>query len=777
MDKGKWVTGGKLMVSWSDRWSKAKQSDIQVSYFNGLGVLSWENIWGTWNQLTARDAEALRRVGTILRFFGKRGFFTTQHWSPHSSEMLQMSTGVFGSAFSISRGHGTRETVYTIINRGPNATSVSPQIRPNITAKEKSMLRFYDCYRGQQLHLDPVSQALWFEVEAGGYGCVVATPNATDTEAMSAPLLPDNVIRGSIKLAPTNLTYLLRVMRAMTTQPITSFSPQFHVLPQRMVPIHSTNLRNLSRLRDDEVYVPSTQSFSFSAEDTQLEGFNPGMGQQFPWEGLPTNRHTHSLPLSALIVDKYPVTNEKYATFLNKTGYRPRDALNWLKGNFEEDQRTPRAGWEQKPVTFVSLADARAYCQFEGKRLPHSYEWQYLASGGDGRRQPWGNRVLSPSDLPAISHDWDNTRGPDPVGQHPRAGSPFGVEDLVQHTWQYTDAFEDEHTASVMLFGGGSYGPWRGIHCGNCAGVANCKCKDAGECRWTDGNLMPPPTPEDPDGCMASNANYSVPGSMKPHVQGGSFWYFPPAVDITRYGKMFTMSGSYERASTVSFRCVADAVDDCGTGGHLCLKQTRANTSTVPLNQTLIDWVLPGEGNNTERKANDGTATQIGPLVSLDPRISGKATNGSMSFVFTEGEPTASGSCAKALEFKGDGNGFALVSPAPTAGASYALTLYLGSINAQTNLTAVVPTVDGAKKSAQVWVKDGAAVVMQYRGGPLHVTYTSVPGSTCDTDFCQACQRGLSARLCFKPTPPVVAEIVDLSGHGQQIWVHYGGIN
>ena len=255
------MTGGKLMVSWSDRWSKAKQSDIQVSYFNGLGVLSWENIWGTWNQLTARDAEALRRVGTILRFFGKRGFFTTQHWIPHSPEMLQMSTGVFGSAFSISGGQGTRETVYTIINRRPNATGVSPQIRPNITAKEKSVLRFYDCYRGQQLHLDPVSQALWFEIEAGGYGCVVATPNATDTEAMSAPLLPDNIIRGSTKLAPTNLTYLLRVMRAMTTQPITSFSPQFHVLPQRMVPIPSTNLRNLSRLRDDEVTCPQVRAF------------------------------------------------------------------------------------------------------------------------------------------------------------------------------------------------------------------------------------------------------------------------------------------------------------------------------------------------------------------------------------------------------------------------------------------------------------------------------------------------------------------------------------
>ena len=195
-----------------------------------MGEFGWENIWGTWNQLTEHDAEAIRLVGMILRFFGKRGFFTSPDWVPHTSEMLQMSTGVFGSAFLLGRGtgNGGREIVYTLINRRANATGVSPQIRPNITAKEESHLHFYDCYRGQELDLDPVSKALSFEMEAGGYGCVVATPNVTDPEAMNAPLLSDSIIRGPVKLAPANLTNLLRVMRAMTAQPIASFSPQFH---------------------------------------------------------------------------------------------------------------------------------------------------------------------------------------------------------------------------------------------------------------------------------------------------------------------------------------------------------------------------------------------------------------------------------------------------------------------------------------------------------------------------------------------------------------------
>jgi formylglycine-generating enzyme required for sulfatase activity len=33
-------------------------------------------------------------------------------------------------------------------------------------------------------------------------------------------------------------------------------------------------------------------------------------------------------------------------------------------------------GYAKKPVTFVGLAEARAYCAHHGKRLPASYEWQ-----------------------------------------------------------------------------------------------------------------------------------------------------------------------------------------------------------------------------------------------------------------------------------------------------------------------------------------------------------------------------------------------------------------
>jgi hypothetical protein len=66
VDKYKWLEP-RHMVNISDRWNHDKTDNLQFAFFNGVGWESWENIWGIWNGITPRDAEATRRVATMER--------------------------------------------------------------------------------------------------------------------------------------------------------------------------------------------------------------------------------------------------------------------------------------------------------------------------------------------------------------------------------------------------------------------------------------------------------------------------------------------------------------------------------------------------------------------------------------------------------------------------------------------------------------------------------------------------------------------------------------
>ena len=128
---------------------------------------------------------------------------------------------------------------------------------------------------------------------------------------------------------------------------------------------------------------------SNSSAGIMIEGGNDvGVDVQYPWEDAPRRYHLHKIHVKSFYIDKYPVTNADFKKFVDQTHYHPKDDHNflrdWTNGNFPE-------GWAGKPVTWVSLEDARAYSQWAGKRLPHEWEWQYAAQGADGRVYPWGN--------------------------------------------------------------------------------------------------------------------------------------------------------------------------------------------------------------------------------------------------------------------------------------------------------------------------------------------------------------------------------------------------
>lgn len=149
----------------------------------------------------------------------------------------------------------------------------------------------------------------------------------------------------------------------------------------------------------------------------------------------------------------------QYLEFLRAASYLPEDTANFLRDWTYRNGRPTgyAAGWDKKPVTWVSREDSEAYCVHHGRRLPETWEWQYAAEGTDGRPYPWGNED-DPSRYPAPS---SGRKFPtlDDVDAHPTGRSPFEAEDLVGNVFQWTSRFVDEHSEKTIVRGGTKYSP------------------------------------------------------------------------------------------------------------------------------------------------------------------------------------------------------------------------------------------------------------------------------------------------------------------------------
>jgi formylglycine-generating enzyme required for sulfatase activity len=85
---------------------------------------------------------------------------------------------------------------------------------------------------------------------------------------------------------------------------------------------------------------------------------------------------------------------------------------------------------------YVSQAEAAAYANWRGSRLPTEPEFQRAAygAGDDGALYPWGADAPAPERGVFDFSSWD----PEPAGSHPAGASAWGVEDLVGNGWEWT---------------------------------------------------------------------------------------------------------------------------------------------------------------------------------------------------------------------------------------------------------------------------------------------------------------------------------------------------
>jgi iron(II)-dependent oxidoreductase len=417
VSKWKWLEP-RHIINVCDRWAPDHTEVMQAAWFNGVGIQSWENVWGFWNQFTDRDAEALRRIGAIYRAFPD--LIVSPDWTPH---VPTQCFGVYASRFP--RGGCT---LWTIVNRNDFDVDEGVLRVPHQPGRE-----YYDLWNGKKLspHTDRGEAAIDVVLEPHGYGAVLAVDAGAPCPA----------------LAP-----LLERMRALAAKPLQAYGATWHFLPQHIVDIAASP--TAKQAPAGMAAVPGGE-FVFKVTGIEIEGDNRvGLDVQYPWEDSPRRSHSHRMTVKPFFIDRLPVTNAQFKAFLDAAQYRPRDPHNflrhWVNG-------APAPGDEQRPVVWVSLDDARAYARWAGKRLPHEWEWQYAAQGTDERTYPWGN-AWDEAAVPPQANGRDMPPAPI-AGAHPKSASPFGVEDLVGVVWQWTDEFVDEHTRAAILRGGSYYRP------------------------------------------------------------------------------------------------------------------------------------------------------------------------------------------------------------------------------------------------------------------------------------------------------------------------------
>jgi formylglycine-generating enzyme required for sulfatase activity len=145
------------------------------------------------------------------------------------------------------------------------------------------------------------------------------------------------------------------------------------------------------------------------------------MGSDNWW---PKSQPEHKRTIKAFYIDKYEVTNRRYKKFVDATGHQaPR---HWTEG------RIP-AGREDHPVVYLTWNDADAFCHWEGKRLPHEYEWEKAARGEDARTFPWGDKFSRyKANTPQLGNE--DTM---PVGSFDNGVSPYGAYDMAGNVWEW----------------------------------------------------------------------------------------------------------------------------------------------------------------------------------------------------------------------------------------------------------------------------------------------------------------------------------------------------
>jgi formylglycine-generating enzyme required for sulfatase activity len=144
----------------------------------------------------------------------------------------------------------------------------------------------------------------------------------------------------------------------------------------------------------------------------------------------------HRVTLSGYYIYKTPVTVAQFEKYCKATRKKMPDApfcnRRWRKKNH--------------PIVNVTWADAQAYSEWAGVRLPTEAEWEKAARGTDALKYPWGN-TMDNSKLWCRTSKPGHAVGTGPVGSFPAGASPYGALDMEGNVQQWCADWSDDARA------------------------------------------------------------------------------------------------------------------------------------------------------------------------------------------------------------------------------------------------------------------------------------------------------------------------------------------
>jgi formylglycine-generating enzyme required for sulfatase activity len=176
----------------------------------------------------------------------------------------------------------------------------------------------------------------------------------------------------------------------------------------------------------------------YAGAETETPGQNPPTTElvlvpagefQMGRDGDANNSPAHRVRLDSFYMDKHEVTNAQYLRFCKET--ERQLPIFWGMERFRCGPDFP-----DHPVVGVSWADAKAYAEWAGKRLPTEAEWEYAARGGlEGKGYPNGDD---------LDESQANFRSDGTVPVMSYSPNAYGLYDMAGNVREWVADYYDE---------------------------------------------------------------------------------------------------------------------------------------------------------------------------------------------------------------------------------------------------------------------------------------------------------------------------------------------